>query len=250
MLGRHGRCSRNTPGRREVGRATRCVPPGRNRASRNGSRPPHRSPSISQGLARGFAILTLVTTPAGSAVRSTVAAAAPHEPFVSRAPASSASADREGRAVARPPARGPAPSGRRTLPTCGHMSPPLHAKLNASFRLAVRSVREVPACRALFQGLGASGEGRLSRTLYEHADGRGIDVCFRRHATAFTRVGISTTWICPAFEQLVSVDGALTLIHEALHFAGLPESPGTPGAPTAAQIHHMVRTSCDPTQVR
>jgi hypothetical protein len=82
--------------------------------------------------------------------------------------------------------------------------------------------------------------------VFEHAGPGKIDVCYRRHAVAFTRVGTSTTWICPVFDKLVSLDAALILIHEALHFAGLPELPGTPGALESSQIQEMVVANCAP----
>jgi hypothetical protein len=248
MLGRHSTCFRSAAGLGEGNRATRGARLRRNRACQRQHAASHRSSSGRERLTRYIAILTLATTPAAVVVLPGIAAASPNEPAATRAP--EGAHDHASRAVGRPPTSGGGSTTTWTLPTCGHMPPTMHVKLNASFRLAVRSVREVPACRALFQSLGTSGEERLSRTVYERADLWGIDVCVRRHATALTRVGISTTWVCPAFDQLVSVDGALTLIHEALHFAGLPEYPGTPGAPTAAQIQQMVRTRCDPTRVR
>jgi len=130
------------------------------------------------------------------------------------------------------------------------MPPVTQVRLNASYRLAVRFVRESAPCRALFESLGANGEEKLALTVFERAGPGKIDVCYRRHATAFTRVGTSTTWICPVFDQLVSFDAALTLIHEALHFAGLPELPGTPGALKSVQIQDIVAANCDPARLR
>jgi hypothetical protein len=37
---------------------------------------------------------------------------------------------------------------------------------------------------------------------------------------------------------------AVIVIHEALHFAGLPESPQTPGAMSPAEINEMVADRC------
>ena len=62
--------------------------------------------------------------------------------------------------------------------------------------------------------------------------------------TAFTQVGSRVTRLCPSFGDLDREAAALLLIHEALHSAGMPESPSSAGALTPSEINRMVKRAC------
>ncbi len=115
---------------------------------------------------------------------------------------------------------------------------------------AVRWLRQRPACRMLFAELGADGLRTLGWSLYVPVPaGREGMICRSRlagrSATAMPRVGSSVTWICPrGFVRLTPYGAAVTLIHEALHHAGLEERPPEPGAMTSAQINKLVFRRC------
>jgi len=250
MLGRKGTNDRKIQRLGEGGPASRCarLPRGWADRGRNGAADSSSTPG--SGLKRCAATLTLVLTSAAVSVLSGVAVAGSDEPAVSRPPEGMHGYTGEPVGPPVAPTAYPNASPPPTPRTSSYLPPATQVRLNASFRLAVRFVREAPTCQALFQSLGANGEEKLARTVFERAGPRNIEVCVRRHAWAFTRLGTSTTWICPVFDQLVSVEAALILIHEALHFAGLPELPGTPGALESAQIQAMVAANCAPARLR
>ncbi len=154
------------------------------------------------------------------------------------------------------PASAAAPSGRASAPPAEHeraragaggpdlgeaVSPALRFRVAEAYRLAVTAVRTRPACDALFFRLGAAGEEKLAATLYR--GGGDVGACLRP-VPAFTCVGCRQTVVCPSFSRLSCAGGAAILIHEALHFAGLPERPVQPGAMSAAEITAIVRRSC------
>lgn len=150
-------------------------------------------------------------------------------------------------AVAAPavPAGVPAP-GRISPRILGSCDARTRVRLTAALRLAAQRVRDVPTCAALFEHLGADGIECLRVTLYQSvARGGGEEVCARGWGSvAFTRVKSPVTTLCPGFDQLTIEQAAVAVLHEALHFAGLPESPQTPGAMTPREIDRMIRSRC------
>ena len=119
-------------------------------------------------------------------------------------------------------------------------------ELKAAFQTALERVRRIPACRSLFEDLGADGSAALTSTIY-HLAPESLDkrVCQDRDAGAFTVVGSPVTWICPrSFLKVRGLEAALLLIHEALHQAGLPEWPPHAGALSSVEINQLVARSC------
>jgi len=124
------------------------------------------------------------------------------------------------------------------------LPPRMQLKLLEALPLAVRNVDQVGSCRELFSGLGADGVERLGKTLYYGAPPEVVAGRCSRGAVAATNPGSAVTWLCPMFASLPTRLAALALIHEALHFAGLPERPQVAGAHSSAEINGMVHDSC------
>jgi hypothetical protein len=119
----------------------------------------------------------------------------------------------------------------------------VRSRLEASFELAARRLREVPRCRELFSDLGADGAAVLSDTLYYPAELRLEDrVCPRAHA--YTVTGTAPTWVCRGFSRLSDERAAMVLLHEALHHAGLEESQDDPTRLTSHEINELVIEAC------
>jgi len=123
------------------------------------------------------------------------------------------------------------------------MNSKIRSKLTTAFDLAVARVEESPQCAGLFVEIGADGIEMLATTLYFPAPvAKKTTTC--RRSEAYTYVGEAPTFLCSNFRSLTAEQGAVVLIHEALHHAGLEESPWTPGAPSSAAINQAVRTAC------
>jgi hypothetical protein len=121
----------------------------------------------------------------------------------------------------------------------------LRARLAQAFAVATQRVREVDGCAALFGSLQRDGLELLRSTRYALAQpGVSTDTCSRPEVPAFTAVGSPATWVCPLFERLPNDAAAVTLLHEALHYAGLRESPTYPNSLKPAEINLMVRRGC------
>jgi hypothetical protein len=100
-------------------------------------------------------------------------------------------------------------------------------KLDEAFAVALERIREIPQCAGLFVELGADGSEMLATTLYMPThpfDEQSL--C--QSAAAFTWVGGVHTRLCRRFSSLSTERAAMTLIHEALHHAGLTEKPADP----------------------
>jgi len=134
-----------------------------------------------------------------------------------------------------PPA---APNERAGLPFAVSLT------LRQAFPVALRRLLAVPDCRGLFDGLSVGGDAALRRTLYYPPSALGFDRPCRLGGIAFTATGRVQTGLCPRFAVLPVERAALVLIHEALHFAGLPESPPTPGAMTSTEINDRIAERC------
>ena len=116
-------------------------------------------------------------------------------------------------------------------------------KLRAAYAVALERVIEIPACGELFAELETNGVEMLTTTFYTPAhpfDEQSL--C--RTAAAFTWVGGVHTRLCRRFSSLSEERAAMTLIHEALHHAGLTEKPTDPNGMSAREIDAMVEEAC------
>ena len=137
-----------------------------------------------------------------------------------------------------------------TLPkTAMFTSEKLMEKLRAAFNTALERMQEIPECGALFAELDADGVEMLTTTLYTPThpfDEQSL--C--QSSVAFTWVGGVHTRLCRRFASLSEERAAMTLIHEALHHAGLTEKPMDPGGMSAREIDGMVNSACGRTSFR
>ena len=134
------------------------------------------------------------------------------------------------------------------------MTDRVRTKLETGFEIAVERVRTVPACADLFAELGANPIETLKTGLYLPVDSyrREIEACRRDVARnsrigdnlAYTKAGGAPTWICRHFSTVSDEDAAVTVIHEALHHAGLNESPVDRTAMSSIEITRMVEAAC------
>jgi len=135
------------------------------------------------------------------------------------------------------------------------LAPQIRANLENALDLAAERVREIEACGDLFTRLGANGLDMLNTSLYLQADslqGR-VRICGRDGAAsswggktlAYTQVGAASTWICRSFARVPADNAAVTVIHEALHHAGLTEWPADRTAMTSEQITRLVKKACE-----
>jgi hypothetical protein len=116
-------------------------------------------------------------------------------------------------------------------------------KLQEAFSVAIERVQEIPQCGGLFAELGADGVEMLSATIYMPTHPMDEQTLCQT-AAAFTWVGGAHTRLCRRFSSLSTERAAMTLIHEALHHAGLTEKPADPEAMTAREIDNMVGDAC------
>jgi hypothetical protein len=126
----------------------------------------------------------------------------------------------------------------------GALYPKVHNRLQQAYPVAVKHLRNNPECRELFAELGADGLEKLSITSYRQstmAMERGI--C-RGGVSAVTVVECPQVRLCKRFASLGTVPAAATLIHEALHFAGMSEKPLDPNGLDPHQIDRMVKKAC------
>lgn len=134
------------------------------------------------------------------------------------------------------------------------MSAGVRKKLETGFQLAIERVREVASCRDLFARLGRDGIETLKTGLYLPVDSyrREVEVCGRSPSTtsriaanlSYTKVGAAATWVCRHFSEVSDETAAVTVIHEALHHAGLTERPVDRMAMSSVEITEMVRNAC------
>jgi len=117
-------------------------------------------------------------------------------------------------------------------------------KLYESFAYAIDKVRKNPSCLGLFEEFLVSGVERLESTYYAPPSPERTYGACDRGALAYTHVGSPVTHLCSSFGTVTRKEAAVVLIHEALHFAGLPEAPSTPGALTSTEINLLVLEAC------
>ena len=135
------------------------------------------------------------------------------------------------------------------------IEPRIHTRMNdglrdsvdVAYEIAAQRVQEVESCSDLFSGLGVDALETLASAHYmpvfSYRDAK--ELCGGR-TLAFTVVGSPLTFICTDFERLSDQDAAKIIIHEALHTAGLKESPQYRGRgiKTSREINSMVAKSC------
>ena len=126
--------------------------------------------------------------------------------------------------------------------TFGSVSNPLTQRLEDAFLLAWRQLDQ-PSCAGLFNGLHLGPRESLTATLYTPASVTHEQRLCRR-AAALTGVGRPVTFLCRSFGKLAVERAAATLIHEALHHAGLPERPADPRAMESREINALVARHC------
>lgn len=133
----------------------------------------------------------------------------------------------------------------RLAPVCSEaVDSRLSEVLAGSFQLALAKVQGRRECAGLFEYLGANGAVMLATTIYLLPSGSAAPARCRRGATAVTTLGSPVTFLCPCFTQVSRREGAIVLLHEALHYAGLSEQPLDPAGLTPQQISAMVASAC------
>jgi hypothetical protein len=125
------------------------------------------------------------------------------------------------------------------------LSADLKEALAPAFALAFDRLRAHADCRSLFHQLKADGPLMLATTIYMPDPEKSGRACRRKGVAAFTTLGNPTTYLCPSFADLPLRFAALSLIHEALHYAGLPERPSTHTAMSSEEINEVVHSRCD-----
>ena len=125
------------------------------------------------------------------------------------------------------------------------LRPEVRRSLLHGLALATMRLRSHDDCRALFARYGGNGLDALARTFYYPASGDEEErYCEMGHATAYTRVGGTHTGLCRSFGSLSRVKAAATLIHEALHSAGMSERPHDPDGFSSLEIDRLVKNRC------
>jgi len=128
--------------------------------------------------------------------------------------------------------------------TTGPLTTRSARNLLTGFSVALERVNEITSCSALFEPYTASGVEMMTNSFYVAPNAiESREFCVGG-VTAFTQVGSRVTRLCPAFGDVDRQTAALLLIHEALHSAGMPESPSTAGARTPSEINRLVKRAC------
>lgn len=141
----------------------------------------------------------------------------------------------------------PATSSEAATPSAPWISPTVasavRSRLEASYLIATQRLRESAECRALFSDLGVDGIEALASTMYYPASVQHErQVC--GGAYGYTVVGWVPTYLCRSFVRLSERRGAMVLIHEALHRAGMDEWPGDGNALSSREINDLVAERC------
>jgi hypothetical protein len=142
-------------------------------------------------------------------------------------------------------AGGPATAGLTSRPRVfGNLSERTRRNLSVGYELATQMVRWEGPCSALFDRLGAAGIESLIAAFYAEPTGGERAATCRGSVAAFTAPGSPIVKLCPEFGALHPHAAGLVLVHEALHSAGLPERPATPGTASSAEINELVERVC------
>jgi hypothetical protein len=127
----------------------------------------------------------------------------------------------------------------------GALSPRIDRKLREAFPVALQRVNELPECRELFTRLGADALEKVTTAIYYPTTAQMEDRVCQRGVSAFTYVSSPQTRLCRGFSSLGAERAAVTLIHEALHWAGLSEKPLDEDGLDPRDIDRMVKKACD-----
>ncbi|HEX2164705.1 MAG TPA: hypothetical protein VHM02_12210 [Thermoanaerobaculia bacterium] len=134
-------------------------------------------------------------------------------------------------------------SGGTTTTLGNPPTPAQRSQLNRATPIAIERLQNRAGCARLFADLNRTN-GQVVIELTTYRDWSNHDAC-GKGAPAFTTPNRLTVFLCPPFERLSVYDAAATLIHEALHSAGLTEKPNYPDAEmTTTEIQRMVDTAC------
>lgn len=137
-----------------------------------------------------------------------------------------------------------APTLAPAVRAAGGMPGGMQRQLEGAFALANQTVEGLEPCRELFAELLQPAERSLALTLYVPATGMQERRICGRGVAAFTEVGSRVTYLCRGFSRLAAPQAARTLVHEALHLAGLEEAPTHADALSSAEINDLVTSSC------
>jgi hypothetical protein len=117
-------------------------------------------------------------------------------------------------------------------------------QITTSFQVALDRVLEVPECRAMFSELGADALTTLGRVSFYPIGSHELKPNVCNGSVVHTLVGGGPIWVCRKFSRLSNSQGAMVIIHEALHHAGLTEHPQDKSGMTSAGINAMVAKRC------
>lgn len=129
-------------------------------------------------------------------------------------------------------------------PTYGNpLTPDMQFEVNHATSTALDRLRDIPSCGALFADLNRTdGVWVIQNT--EYRQWQENTRCQTGGVAAFTTLNRLEVYLCDRFASLSSSTQAATLIHEALHSAGLEEAPTYPDAMTSSEIQAMVNAQC------
>ncbi len=116
--------------------------------------------------------------------------------------------------------------------------------LKVAFKGAINKIERVESCRALFDDLVVDGVQALGQSRYQPAQSPWERRQCSRGVAAYTVVGSNRIVICDHFHRLDRRAQSAVLIHEALHTAGMSETPVDSDAMTAEAVTDMVEEAC------
>jgi hypothetical protein len=126
----------------------------------------------------------------------------------------------------------------------GNLAGPVRKQLTLAFRFAQERIRTLPTCSALFSRFGENGIELLAKLRFDEVSfDKGGDSC-GPGVPAHTKLGSALIRLCPSFGVLQLPEAAVTVIHEALHSAGMTEKPADPRGLTPKELNRLVRASC------
>lgn len=127
----------------------------------------------------------------------------------------------------------------------GALNQRIDTRLREAYPVALQRVREIPECRELFSQLGADALAKFTTSIYYPTTAQMESRVCQRGVSAFTYVSSPQTRLCRGFSSLGAERAAVTLIHEALHWAGLSEKPLDKDGMDPRDIDRMVKKACD-----
>jgi hypothetical protein len=127
----------------------------------------------------------------------------------------------------------------------GALSPRIDSRLREAFPVVLQRVSDIPECRELFTKLGTDALEKVTSSIYYPTTAQMESRVCQRGVAAFTYVGSPQTRLCRGFASLGAERAAVTLIHEALHWAGLSERPLDEDGLDPRDIDRMVKKACD-----